>query len=717
MNPHHDNTNVWHAGTWRVGSTTAHPLFITPAVSPKTTMARARMYDDPGVREVKAFDDWADAHRVATGEVIGDEVAGAYAAGFYGDLHQHLSEAHQDASHVLGEQADAIALLGLSAFLDSDLPARFGVTEADLFAVSLDVGAPVHDVHVPLTPGQQSRWAGRIAAAAGREGGLVYAEAPFGSAPAPGMALAGRLPGQAVGGLGTGVEFDPVESAGVVPCLAYAPTSEDPSGPAAGFRGYPVAARVVQALRRRCAGRNVASLVDVDSDPVPARIAVLTGVGEGAARSSLVQALTMVIGLPRLRTMVHGYGLDYARLQDVARACAALTIGQVLAIDERMALVDPSASVQAFRKTLHACIALLTQADATADDSGRQAERVVDGRHVFFAKNPDGSACLGLVGPALELEALHARVVGTARAIRRNNTAVFTGPTDIQQEMGTGRFEPGAPVPELTELVDERTIAQLAFDVLAGVRPETLVDVALADPGTGEVTPARVRLQCPDSSHWLAEQASVVVTVPVTTYAGIGDLPGHADDGMPVPAQVARRVAGDADIVYRLLTDPDTGRVLPSQAKRYRVSQAMRLTLAARWGWCTFPGCTRKASSCEPEHLVPFDHVDPEAGGATDFTNLHVMCKRHHELKTRGTSVPVRDAEDAIVWDLGHCGDAEGLSRVRVTPVDDPINAHQTGLLSAHHDRTPWKEYPVVRSVVQRAEPPGEELADPPPPF
>jgi len=71
----------------------------------------------------------------------------------------------------------------------------------------------------------------------------------------------------------------------------------------------------------------------------------------------------------------------------------------------------------------------------------------------------------------------------------------------------------------------------------------------------------------------------------------------------------------------------------------------------ARDQHCTFPGCTRPAARCDLDHVRPFNHQRPEAGGPSTPDNLHALCRRHHRMKTLGAWNVTRDeATDTTVW-------------------------------------------------------------------
>ncbi len=182
-------------------------------------------------------------------------------------------------------------------------------------------------------------------------------------------------------------------------------------------------------------------------------------------------------------------------------------------------------------------------------------------------------------------------------------------------------------------LTDERTVAQLRFDIGVFSVPELPVSVTRSNGNADEVS-----LIMRSDDAWLRAQASVNVTAPFLTLAGKSELPAHLDDQSPMSAGEARRITADTPGLRRLLTDPASGRVLEAEAKTYKIPLSLKATVAARWVWCTVPGCSRRASATtvDIDHIEPFDHADPAHGGPTKLFNLHPLCRRHHLLKTEG---------------------------------------------------------------------------------
>ncbi|EFV90102.1 hypothetical protein ES5_17798, partial [Dietzia cinnamea P4] len=69
-------------------------------------------------------------------------------------------------------------------------------------------------------------------------------------------------------------------------------------------------------------------------------------------------------------------------------------------------------------------------------------------------------------------------------------------------------------------------------------------------------------------------------------------------------------------------------------ALRYRPSAELARRVRLRDGTCRHPGCAIPADDCDLDHVVPFNHADPAAGGQTVEANLVAQCRRHHRFKT-----------------------------------------------------------------------------------
>ncbi|MFD5868568.1 HNH endonuclease [Corynebacterium sp. NPDC060344] len=92
----------------------------------------------------------------------------------------------------------------------------------------------------------------------------------------------------------------------------------------------------------------------------------------------------------------------------------------------------------------------------------------------------------------------------------------------------------------------------------------------------------------------------------------------------------------------RLCGDSGTGGYAPSEAQK--------AFIVGRDGTCRFPGCDHPAHRTEGDHVENYDHDHPGAGGATDTENLHCLCKKHHDLKTRKMWDVLRMPDGTEYW-------------------------------------------------------------------
>lgn len=72
----------------------------------------------------------------------------------------------------------------------------------------------------------------------------------------------------------------------------------------------------------------------------------------------------------------------------------------------------------------------------------------------------------------------------------------------------------------------------------------------------------------------------------------------------------------------------------PSRFQTYRPSAALARAIRLRDGTCRHPGCTVPAELGDIDHVIPFDHGDPTAGGQTREDNHCILCRAHHRFKT-----------------------------------------------------------------------------------
>nr|MDT0665322.1 HNH endonuclease signature motif containing protein [Micromonospora sp. DSM 115978] len=150
------------------------------------------------------------------------------------------------------------------------------------------------------------------------------------------------------------------------------------------------------------------------------------------------------------------------------------------------------------------------------------------------------------------------------------------------------------------------------------------------------------------------------------------DQPGHLVGHGPVPAELARRLAGHAHW-RRILYDPADDSLVEVAARRHATTGHKR-HVHVRDLYCQHPGCPRLAADCDTDHTQPHHH-----GGPTHPDNLTARCRRHHRLKDEDTGWHTTQDQH------GH---------TTTTP---------TGRTYTHHPEHPWNPHPDTDPGTQPA--------------
>jgi hypothetical protein len=159
---------------------------------------------------------------------------------------------------------------------------------------------------------------------------------------------------------------------------------------------------------------------------------------------------------------------------------------------------------------------------------------------------------------------------------------------------------------------DPRTKAQLRADALAKLACNAAAlgcECGVSDcsaPQSGSPTPVVI--------HVIAEAA---------TLNGQSETPGHLPGYGTVPPAVLRELAQHAKL------RPLDPAALQCPEARYRPSAALAEFIRCRDLHCRFPGCDKAAEYCDIDHTVPWHQ-----GGPTHPSNLALLCRIHHLLKT-----------------------------------------------------------------------------------
>lgn len=222
---------------------------------------------------------------------------------------------------------------------------------------------------------------------------------------------------------------------------------------------------------------------------------------------------------------------------------------------------------------------------------------------------------------ARELEERHSQAL-TSRAVSAEYDADGMGWLNIRmssERIALAVAQIDAMAFELFSNLDEtRTMAQLRADVAA----ELLM-------GTDSATKARV---------------TVALTVPILSLLGESDDPAVLEGVGPIDIETARRLTAGAPTLTRILTDPVTGSMLALDPEKYRSNASTRRWIGHRDVTCTFPGCGRRASGCDVDHITPWN------GSNTTIDNLHHLCRKHHPMKHETMWQVERPPDSPPVW-------------------------------------------------------------------
>lgn len=208
----------------------------------------------------------------------------------------------------------------------------------------------------------------------------------------------------------------------------------------------------------------------------------------------------------------------------------------------------------------------------------------------------DGLSRLLLDAPAALVQGIFERVTDMAVALNDADTE------------GDGLEGDGAEGDESDrEERDDRTLDQRRADIMC----DLLLSGAPAAHGDSGLAGIR---------------ATVQVTIPILTLAGLDDAPAILDGHGPIDAETARILAAAAESWQRVMIHPVTAE--PLRLNNYPPSKRLRRLLDARDRCCRWPGCRRKAPHSDADHTIAFSE-----GGKTHAGNLEILCRRHHRLK------------------------------------------------------------------------------------
>jgi hypothetical protein len=326
-------------------------------------------------------------------------------------------------------------------------------------------------------------------------------------------------------------------------------------------------------------------------------------VTRGVAVGRISRAHRAVQSFPRNLARLEEGSIPREWFERLLREGSDLTAAEADWIDEQVAGWDLGVTPERFNRELRLLMAWLE--DRAQEPVPPESLRSIE----VLPPKPGGTACLQITGPIPEITSLARRLDAGARAVQRAQRHALADGTELPRD------------PEGVAAARGRALSQaeLRYLIFIGSELET---------GGVEVPRDRFRIN---------------VVVPFMTLTGDSDAPATLDGVTPIPADMARVLAGHEDTWYRILTDPSSGSFLPLAADRYRPTDAMLEHLRMRHPDCAVPGCGHATSpSSECDHIDEFDRTGRGQGGFTEIENLHWLCWPDHAAKTDGHIDPER---------------------------------------------------------------------------
>ena len=296
---------------------------------------------------------------------------------------------------------------------------------------------------------------------------------------------------------------------------------------------------------------------------------------------------------------------------------------------------------------------------AASLDALKAKERAADARRerrVRLQPLPDAQAGMWMIGPAEHVAHSYSVLDALARAL----------PTDDPRTLEQRRFDllygiitgrDGGSIPTSTT-GDTSTPGTGSGDTgasaRAGLDPALLAAVLAAadlpdeDPRVG-ATSAALAVAYPvpadaDRPPPLAAPVAVGVLIDAQTLLHHAERPGELIGYGPIPAELARALAGQPGAAWRrFVYDPVDGHLLDYGRRTYRPPKRLREFVLARDGVLTNPFA--------PNPQRDFDHVLPwSAGGATSAGNGHAPTRTDHNLKTHAGYRVDLEPDGTVVW-------------------------------------------------------------------
>ena len=209
--------------------------------------------------------------------------------------------------------------------------------------------------------------------------------------------------------------------------------------------------------------------------------------------------------------------------------------------------------------------------------------------------------------------------------------------------------------------------------------------------GSRPRTPAtpHERLGDPRVPQRKAIQATILVTVPASTAAGVSNEPGRLAGWGSLPAAEVRRIVAAGRYWTRVETDPVDDAILAFDSKERAIPTALRRLIWMRSETCDEPGCPVSAHLADIDHVIRFEH-----GGRTTEINLSALCRGSHQTKDDGYVDVTRTPAGDLHWNTPRWGGSStkraAMKIRRTAPSDGQPTAAGHPAADDTWDPAPW---------------------------
>jgi hypothetical protein len=324
---------------------------------------------------------------------------------------------------------------------------------------------------------------------------------------------------------------------------------------------------------------------------ITAEVAVQLRISHDTAAGRLRQASRLVNSFGNTFAAVQAGEISMLHAINLLDATASLDPEVAAAVEKRVLEKAPSQTPAEFRRTVRKAVAKLDPRDAE-----QKHEAAVDDRRVSFEPAPDAMAWVNAYLAAHSAQTVYLAIQIVADKLKADDVAAGI---PLEQRRCADQYRADA-----LELISQA--------VLDGADLGALRTSAGTAPGSGRK----------------GRRAWVQVTVALSTLLGLDDQPGELAGYGPIPAPVARKLAGDPGSTWHRLVHDDVGDLIDYGRRTYRPPQDLIDHVTARDQTCRGPGCLRDSRTCDLDHVR-----DWAFGGVTSAGNLAPECRRHHHLK------------------------------------------------------------------------------------